>query len=101
MGSNEPILETNPTQSTEIWTTVGKSRKNKFSNQITGSEDNIGAFHESQSLEAENKENQKEVEADNDQSQDINLHSEVVLKDIQNINKSTKCSSKKDKQRKK
>merc|ERR1719450_1923543 len=100
--SNEPILDTNPTQSTEIWTTVGKSRKNKFSNQITGSEDNIGACHESQiSLEAENKENQQEVEADNNQSQDINLHSEVVLKDIQNINKSTKGSSKKDKQKKK
>jgi len=106
--SEETTLDTETAPSTEIWTTVGKSRKNKFSHQATGLEDNIGAFHESQvDLEAEYKENIKNKPEETDtvnksfESKEINSSSEVPMKDIETLDKITRVLSKKDKQKKK
>jgi len=106
--SHETTLDTEPAPSTEIWTTVGKSRKNKFSHQTTGLEDNIGAFNESQiDLEAEYKENLKNKPEETDtenksvESKEISASLEDQTKGIETLNKITRGSSKKDKQKKK
>jgi len=106
--SNETTQDMKPAPSIDIWTTVGKSRKNKFSHQTTGSEDDNCAFHESQiDLEAENKENHQNClqETDtghkSDESKETSSSLEVQMQDIENLKKTTRGSGKKDKQKKK
>merc|ERR1719317_1281690 len=79
--SNETTQDMKPAPSIDIWTTVGKSRKNKENHQNCLQETDTG--HKS------------------DESKETSSSLEVQMQDMENLKKTTRGSGKKDKQKKK